>query len=211
MIKEAGDRLAVLLRGEIPPRLDQEALENDEERRLAVLLNDLVCFMQEVHRFIIPLSRGELRDLSLQRGNFLSSPFKELHSRLSHLTWQAKQVAEGDYEQRVDFMGDFSEAFNSMIVSLEQKEKLLKNKIRDLENALAHIEKLEGILPICSVCKSIRVEGADPYQQESWKQIECYLSERTEVAFSHSLCPNCVQKLYPDLASRNSRRSDGDQ
>ena len=71
--------------------------------------------------------------------NFLASPFKELHSHLQHLTWQAKQVAKGDYSQRVDFMGDFSEAFNFMITSLDNNEKALKRKIGQLEEALSHI------------------------------------------------------------------------
>jgi signal transduction histidine kinase len=65
--------------------------------------------------------------------NFLASPFKELHSRLTHLTWQAERVAQGDYSQRVDFMGDFSRAFNFMVESLERKELQLHEKIGELE------------------------------------------------------------------------------
>ncbi len=51
--------------------------------------------------------------------NFLASSFKELHLRLLHLTWQAQQVASGNYSQRVDFMDEFSsKAFNSMVVTV---------------------------------------------------------------------------------------------
>lgn len=200
MIEEAIDKLAILLQGKIPGRIDTENVTDETYQKLLVLLNQLFVFLQEIHAFIIPLSQGKLDEIKLpQPKNFLGSPFKELHSHLLHLTWQAKQVASGDYSQRVDFMGDFSEAFNFMITSLDNNEKALKRKIEQLEDALSHIAKLEGILPICSHCKRIRFEGADPENQDSWTQIESYICNRTEARFSHSICPECMEKLYPDL------------
>jgi hypothetical protein len=199
MIEEFIDKLAALLRGTIPAKIDIEKLDNEIERELAVIVNRLIDFIQEIHEFIIPLSQGELHDIKIQSKNFLASPFKELHSRLLHLTWQATQVAKGDYEQRVDFMGDFSEAFNSMIISLDHNEKLLKKKIDELEKALSHIFKLEGILPICSNCKKIKLENADPENQDSWIEIENYISNRTKAQFSHGICPECIKKLYPEF------------
>jgi len=193
------EKLVSLLQGGIPAKIELEADDVGADRKLGETVNQLIDFMQEIHAFIVPLSRGELHGVRMQSRNFLASPFKELHSRLLHLTWQATRVAKGDYEQRVDFMGDFSEAFNSMIISLEQNEKALKNKIIELEKALAHITKLEGILPICSNCKKIRLEGADPKAQESWIPIESYLRERTEAQFSHGICPECVKKLYSEF------------
>jgi hypothetical protein len=199
MIEEVIEKISILLQGRIPARIDIEKLDNEIAHELGEMLNQLIDFMLEIQEVIIPLSQGELHDIKLQSKNFLASPFKELHSRLLHLTWQAAQVANGDYEQRVDFMGDFSEAFNSMIISLDHNEKLLKKKINELEKALSHIKRLEGILPICSNCKKIRLEGAVPENQESWIQIESYISKRTEARFSHSICPECMKKLYPKL------------
>jgi len=199
MIEEFNEKLVLLLQGRIPTKIDIEKLYNGDERKFGEILNQLIAFLQEIHEFIIPLSRGELQDIRLPPKNFLASPFKELHSHLLHLTWQAKQVANGDYTQRVDFMGDFSEAFNSMIISLDRNERLLREKIDELEKALSHIKKLEGILPICSNCKRIRLKGTDPKDQDSWMQIESYISSRTEAKFSHSICPECRKKLYPDF------------
>ncbi|HMK75135.1 MAG TPA: hypothetical protein VK568_03010 [Thermodesulfobacteriota bacterium] len=199
MIEEVIEKLAILLQGRIPSRIDIERFDNEIEHELGEMLNQFIDFMQEIQEIIVPLSQGELQDIKLQSKNFLASPFKELHSRLLHLTWQATQVANGDYKQRVDFMGDFSEAFNSMIISLDHNEKLLKKKIDELEKALSHITKLEGILPICSNCKRIRLEGAAPENQDSWIQIESYISKRTEAQFSHGICPECMKKLYPEL------------
>lgn len=199
MIDKFAETLNILLQGNISEPIDLDEIADERERVLANMLNQLINFMREVHNFIIPLSNGELADIKISPKNFFGSPFKELHSRLLHLTWQANQVAKGDFSQRVDFMGDFSEAFNSMIVSLDNQEKMLKNKINEIELALSHIKKLEGILPICSHCNKIRREGADPKKQEGWVRIEGYISEKTDAQFSHSICPDCVKKFYPDI------------
>jgi hypothetical protein len=57
---------------------------------------------------------------------------------------------------------------------------------------IRRIRILEGFLPICASCKKIRV-------QDQWEQIEKYISENSLVQFSHSLCPECQKKLYPEL------------
>jgi len=199
MIQEAIEKLAILLQGRIPAKIDIKKLDDEGDRKFGEMMNQLIDFMQQIHEFIIPLSRGELHEIGLPSNNFLASPFKELHSQLLHLTWQTKQIANGDYKQRVDFMGDFSEAFNSMVISLDHNEKLLKKKIDELEKALSQVRRLEGILPICSHCKRIRLEGTDSKNQDNWIQIETYVSKKTEAEFSHSICPECVKKLYPDI------------
>jgi hypothetical protein len=202
MISEIHDKLATLLQGKIPDRIHVVSSSNEEES-FAESMNKLIGYMEEIHEFIIPLSKGELDNIApVQRSNFLAAPFKELHSRLQHLAWQAGQVAKGDYNQRVDFMGDFSEAFNFMIQALESKERDLRQKIAELEDALAHIKKLEGILPICANCKKIRLEGADPKNQEGWVGLQEYVEDQSGVTFTHSICPQCLEKLYPDIAKK---------
>lgn len=61
------------------------------------------------------------------------------------------------------------------------------------ERAKREIRELRGLLPICSSCKRIRDD------QGYWNQIEDYLQKRSEVQFSHGLCSECMEKLYPDL------------
>ncbi len=56
---------------------------------------------------------------------------------------------------------------------------------------------LEGFLPICSSCKRIRDE------QGNWQQIEMYINARSEAKFTHGICPQCAQKLYPDVFPKN--------
>ncbi|MEA3546857.1 MAG: ATP-binding protein [Thermodesulfobacteriota bacterium] len=135
MIEEVIEKMSILLQGKIPDKIDDGKIADASKQKLARLMNQLVDVMQETHDFINPLSKGELEEIKTASNNFFASPFKELHSRLLHLTWQAKEVANGDFSQRVDFMGDFSAAFNSMIVSLDNNEKLLKRKIDERQKA----------------------------------------------------------------------------
>ena len=64
----------------------------------------------------------------------------------------------------------------------------LRDKVTQLEAALARVKQLEGIIPICSYCKKIRNDA------ESWQQIEAYISEHSNALFSHSICPDCYVK-----------------
>ena len=131
-LRAVADRLRELTEGRIPEAL--AAAGGDAElHELALRVNQLIEQHAEVLAFVRPLSRGELGVSVPRTQNFLASPFKELHSRLTHLTWQAEQVARGDYSQRVDFMGDFSRAFNFMVEALERKELQLREKIGELE------------------------------------------------------------------------------
>jgi len=71
-------------------------------------------------------------------------------------------------------------------------EKRLIDEKNKLQNALVEIKTLRGIIPICSHCKQIRDD------QGFWKQIEVYIHAHSEAEFSHSVCPNCVKKYYPE-------------
>ncbi len=67
----------------------------------------------------------------------------------------------------------------------------LAGQITKLEDALEHIKRLQGILPICMHCHKIRDD------QESWRRLEEYIQAHSEAQFSHSLCPECLEKFYP--------------
>jgi DNA-binding response OmpR family regulator len=60
------------------------------------------------------------------------------------------------------------------------------------EAALATVKTLTGLLPICSACKQIRDD------QGYWNKVETYIAKHTDAQFTHSLCPDCVQKYFPD-------------
>ncbi len=72
--------------------------------------------------------------------------------------------------------------------SAQERERL----INDLQDALARVRTLSGLIPICASCKKIRDDKG------YWNQIEQYISEHTEADFSHGLCPDCMDRMYGD-------------
>jgi phosphoserine phosphatase RsbU/P len=72
-------------------------------------------------------------------------------------------------------------------------QEALEQRVTEVENALAHIRTLQGILPICMHCHKIRNDS------ESWQRLEIYLEEHSDAQFSHGLCPECLEKHYPDV------------
>jgi len=77
------------------------------------------------------------------------------------------------------------------VLVLQQR---LSERIGELEEALAKVNELEGLLPICSYCKKVRDDG------NYWHQVEAYIGERSGARFSHGVCPDCYeQHLKPYL------------
>ncbi len=79
------------------------------------------------------------------------------------------------------------------VSALRERETELRSIIAERDRALAEVSVLRGLLPICAGCKDIRTEAGE------WHSVEHYVSQRTEVRFSHGLCPKCVKKHYPDI------------
>jgi sigma-B regulation protein RsbU (phosphoserine phosphatase) len=71
-------------------------------------------------------------------------------------------------------------------------ENALADQVEELQKALDHIQTLQGIIPICSHCHKIRND------QESWERIENYIEHHSTARFSHSVCPECLDKYYPE-------------
>lgn len=79
------------------------------------------------------------------------------------------------------------------ITSLKLAEQQKQKLIEDLRQALAKVRTLSGFLPICASCKKIRND------EGYWQQIESYIRDHSEAEFTHSICPECARKLYPEL------------
>jgi len=73
-----------------------------------------------------------------------------------------------------------------------EREKL----INELQESLAEIKTLSGLLPICSACKKIRDDSG------YWHNVEAYVSRHSDARFSHSICPDCMRRLYPDYTDK---------
>lgn len=86
-----------------------------------------------------------------------------------------------------------AKSFFDILLKLEKAEKDLQEKNIELEKSIKEIRVLEGLFPICSSCKQIRDD------EGKWNQIESYIAKKSNATFSHSICPDCFTKLYPDL------------
>lgn len=95
----------------------------------------LYATLLEVRTAILSFSSGNL-DYKVTKKGYLPGSIKALQAALHHLTWQTKMIASGDFTQRVDFMGEFSVSFNSMVT-------LLDESMRKLE-LIAHTDPLTG-------------------------------------------------------------------
>ncbi|MBF0496971.1 MAG: PAS domain S-box protein [Deltaproteobacteria bacterium] len=94
-----------------------------------------------------------------------------------------------------DDHGHFVEfqAVSRDIAERKQAEEEREQLIIQLQRALAEVKTLSGLLPICSSCKKIRDDKG------YWNQLESFLAEHSDVVFTHGVCPECAQKLYPQF------------
>jgi DNA-binding response OmpR family regulator len=86
------------------------------------------------------------------------------------------------------------------VLSLQDR---LAERVADLQQALANVKVLHGLLPICSYCKRIR--GDDQY----WTQVESYIAERSDAQFSHGICPPCATELEKEIEAHRTNRPGG--
>jgi PAS domain S-box-containing protein len=91
----------------------------------------------------------------------------------------------GEVMQMIEYLMD--------ITPRKEAEKEREELVKVLQEALAEVKRLSGLLPICASCKKVRDDKG------YWEQVEIYVEKHTEAEFSHSICPECEKKLYPDL------------
>ena len=103
-------------------------------------LPELYSELLLIRKFLLAVAGGDL-STELKIKGYLGGALKTLQSHLKHLSWQTQMIAGGDFTQRVDFMGDFSIAFNSMVERLDSTLRSLKEKEEELtriNNELLH-------------------------------------------------------------------------
>ncbi len=98
-----------------------EQIEDKNSKNLFLAVNELISKLEEANNFVSGLSKGNL-DVEVPSHNLIISPFKQLHANLSHLVWQVERISEGDLNQEIDFLGDFSRHFNKLVSFLREKE-----------------------------------------------------------------------------------------
>lgn len=77
---------------------------------------------------------------------------------------------------------------------VQDRTSALQAETKQLQEALANVRTLSGLIPICASCKKIRDDNG------YWNQLELFIQKNSDAQFSHGLCPDCIAKLYPDLS-----------
>ena len=132
--------------------------------------------------------------------DFASHHDMDMHRELMECikTGRSKEFPKQKYKNRWFYINMAAFGGGAIITSRDitlrkQSEEEREKLIADLRGALAKVKQLSGMLPICSSCKKIRDDKG------YWNQIEAYIRDHSEAAFSHGICPECAKKLYPDL------------
>lgn len=111
-------------------------------------------WFKEFQEYAADLSKGRLDRPFPSRENPFCNELKNLHSSLNHLTWQAGRVADGDYSQRVTYLGDFSDSFNRMIEQLREREERLKKELERQEESAAGLRSYnEAFIKLTRRCQ----------------------------------------------------------
>ncbi len=85
-------------------------------------------------------------------------------------------------------------AIKPIFILLRDAKEEQRALAESLQDALDKVKVLSGMLPICANCKKIRDD--DGY----WQNVESYIARHSDTKFSHSICPDCIRKLYPELS-----------
>ena len=89
------------------------------------------------------------------------------------------------------------------LLSLRRTNDALQRRTKELEEALAKIKTLRGLIPICASCKKIRSDKG------FWQQLEDYLTEHSEADFTHGICPECLEQMEVQLNAIVNKKKSG--
>lgn len=147
-IDKITEAIYLLLNGKKPIAFDFDDCPSGELCQLAGYVSRLAIEMESVLQVVTDISCGKL-GTPIHSRLPEAHALKDLQTSLRHLTWQTSQIAKGDFSQKVDFMGEFSESFNGMVRDLDQTHSDLTKEIeihkqtqKNLQHAKEKTEKL---------------------------------------------------------------------
>lgn len=194
--------LKSILYGPRTASLDIERLA-EPYRDLGRGLEYLHHAVEELLVYSAELSKGNLSVTFPDKYNFLCENLKNLHSNLNHLTWQAQQVAKGDYSQHVSYLGEFSTAFNDMTGQLKQREEQLKETACKAQSRAEMIEDYNELL-VSMLSK--RNEWLSVVDIDTKEILYCNKGSHCDTIDS-SFCATCKKRLpfHQDILEWNDR------
>lgn len=142
---------------------------------------DILLFPEEVQDFKALFDQLHQQQFPYE----FQGRLKAKHGQSLWVYWTCNAIAGP--EGSLDFVISTGIDMTQLRRAEEEREKL----ILELQQALASVKTLKGLLPICASCKKIRDDRG------YWRMVEDYIREYSEVEFSHGICPPCAKMLYP--------------
>ena len=181
-----------LLRQVLYARRIPDAPESFESDDMSVLFGDLVAIRNTLVRF----SRGDFDEELVGRNAFMAT-LKTLQAHLRHLNWQVGEVASGDFSQRVEFMGEFSNSFNSMVEQLDKSLTELKEHEASLLALTAELKESEERWNLAVQCSrdgiwDVNIDGQTAWYSDNFMQMMNY----TAAHLPEKL--NWEENIHPD-------------
>jgi HAMP domain-containing protein len=171
---------------------------------------------------LMTLLAGQLWFLS----RFIFSPLALMHNKALQIAASREHLGEEIVVPSGIELSDLAKSFNRMSAALRENMDLIEDRVKErtaelaeanqslmteiterkqveaeLKDALTKVKLLSGMLPICSSCKKIRDDKG------YWEEVADYITEHSEVLFSHGLCPDCEKKAFAEL--EKLKREDG--
>ncbi len=157
------EALNSLLKGEkCPPVVISDDYPDKDIRNLATSVNEIIDKVNIYTECLFSLSNGDLVHDIPDGRMMLHDALKNLQANLSHLTWKTKRIAQGDFQQTIDFMGEFSNSFNSMTMQLKQAFETIEAqnmKLIKKDNEITRDLKLAAAIQKTLISDSISVKG----------------------------------------------------
>jgi len=150
----------------------------NEERAIDIFIQGAKDYVLKalLHKQLVPAVRRALAEAAEHRARKRAeAELREAHRTLEERVKERTAELEAEIARRKEI------------------EAALEGERQHLAQALEEVRTLRGILPICAICKKIRDDKG------YWNQVEEYVSDHTEARFSHGICPDCMDRLYPQL------------
>jgi adenylate cyclase len=145
LLDKVTEAIHYLRTGKVPGSIPiPDNLPDNEMRQVLTYVNRFLVEFANFAEAMEQISQGELETRPLLGRMAVVQAFKALRSNLKHLTWKTQQIAAGDLEQKVDFMGDFSTAFNTMTQQLKDSRDQLVDLNKELERRNKFIRETFG-------------------------------------------------------------------
>jgi hypothetical protein len=186
-----------------PDDWERKVLKKFEENRDAVCSVELMgdeTYLRFMRPFVVDNSCLKCHSNQgykvgdIRGGISISTPWKPIERTVLGKIRFAAIIYSGIWFVGIAGLLIFRKNIQDNLSERKKTEEEKSNLIFELQNSLARVKKLGGLLPICSSCKKIRDDTG------YWHQVEKYVRDHSEAEFSHSICPDCMRKLYPDFA-----------